>query len=72
MEDQESRENSCGWPVDSWHYGRGGALAEIYTSSLIIGEGPEDQRLANVPLFKKVCKEKTVNYRPVSLASMVF
>lgn len=28
-------------------------------------------RVANVPLFKKGCKEKPGNYRPVSLTSLV-
>eukprot|EP00061_Rhincodon_typus_P016056 g44072.t1 len=37
-----------------------------------LGEVPEDWRVADVvPLFKKGCKEKPGNYRPVSLTSVV-
>ena len=45
-----------------------GSLAEIFESSIVMGEVPEDWRVANVvPMFKKGCREKPVNYRPVSL-----
>eukprot|EP00061_Rhincodon_typus_P003595 g20472.t1 len=45
-----------------------GALAYIFASSLATGKVPEDWRVVNVvPLFKKDCKEKPGNYRPVSL-----
>lgn len=46
------------------------ALAEIFASSLSTGEVPEDQSVANVPLFQKDSKEKPGNYRPVSLTSV--
>eukprot|EP00061_Rhincodon_typus_P014192 g41064.t1 len=49
-----------------------GTLADIFTSSLALGEVPEDWRVANiVSLFKKGCKEKLGNYRPVSLTSVI-
>ena len=49
-----------------------GPLVEIFESSAAPGEVPEDWRVANVvPLFKKGCREKPVNYRPVSLISVV-
>ena len=49
-----------------------GPLAEIFESSIVTGERPEDWRAANVvPLFKKGCREKPENYRPVSLTSVM-
>ena len=49
-----------------------GSLAEIFESSVVMGEVPEDWRVANVvPFFKKGCREKPGNYRPVSLTSVV-
>ena len=46
--------------------------AEIFESSIVTGEVPEDWRVANVvPFFKKGCREKPGNYRPVSLTSVV-
>jgi len=47
-------------------------LAEIFKSSIVTGEVPEDWTVANVvPLFKEGCREKPGNYRPVSLTSVV-
>ena len=47
-------------------------LAEIFESSIVTGEVPEEWRVANVvPLFKKGCREKPGNYRPVSLTPVV-
>ena len=44
----------------------------IFQNSLDSGVVPEDWRVANVtPLFKKGGREKTGNYRPVSLTSVV-
>ena len=44
-----------------------GPLAEIFESLIVIVEVPEDWRVSNgVPLFKKGCREKLVNYRLVS------
>ena len=49
-----------------------GPLAEIFESSIVTGEVPEDWRVANVvPLCKKGCREKPGNYRPVRLTSVV-
>eukprot|EP00061_Rhincodon_typus_P002059 g16509.t1 len=49
-----------------------GPLADIFASSLATGEDPEDWRVANVvPLFRKGCKEKPGNYRPISLTYVV-
>ena len=49
-----------------------GPLAEIFEQSIVTGEVPEDWSVANVvPLFKKGCREKSGNYRPVSLTSVV-
>ncbi|KFP09503.1 hypothetical protein Z169_09845, partial [Egretta garzetta] len=46
-------------------------LSIIYQQSWIIGEVPDDWRLANVtPTFKKGQKEDPGNYRPVSLTSV--
>ena len=43
-------------------------LSIIYQRSLLMGEVPEDWRLANVtPIYKKGCREDPGNYRPVSL-----
>ena len=48
------------------------ALVIIFQNSLGSGVVPEDWRVANVtPLFKKGGTEKTGNYRPVSLTSVV-
>ncbi|XP_055502086.1 uncharacterized protein LOC129703542 [Leucoraja erinacea] len=48
------------------------ALVIIFQNSLDSGVVPEDWRVANVtPLFKKGGREKTGNYRPVSLTSVV-
>ena len=48
------------------------ALVIIFQCSLDSGSVPEDWRVANViPIFKKGGKEKTENYRPVSLTSVV-
>ncbi|PJG57315.1 hypothetical protein [Aeromonas cavernicola] len=48
------------------------ALVIIFQNSLDSGLVPEDWRVANVtPLFKKGGREKTGNYRPVSLTSVV-
>ena len=44
----------------------------IFQSSLDTGVVPEDWRIVNItPLFKKGCKDKSSNYRPVSLTSVV-
>ena len=49
-----------------------GPLAEIFESSIVTGEVPEGWRVVNVvPLFKKGCREKPGNYKPVSLTSVV-
>ena len=49
-----------------------GALTQIFNSSLATGEVPDDWRTANVVLlFKKGCRDKPGNYRPVSLTSVV-
>ena len=49
-----------------------GPLAEIFESSIVTGEVPEDWRVANiVPLFKKGCRKKPGNDRPVNLMSVV-
>ena len=62
------------FPRTLWRLGRKlrGPLAEIFESSIVTGEVPEDWRVASVvPLFKKGCREKPGNYRPVSLTSVV-
>ena len=47
-------------------------LSIIYQRSLLMGEVPEDWRLANVtPIYKKGCREDPGNYRPVSLTSVL-
>ncbi|GAB0179441.1 mitochondrial enolase superfamily member 1 [Grus japonensis] len=47
-------------------------LSIIYQQSWLTGEVPVDWRLANVtPIYKKVRKEDTGNYRPVSLTSVL-
>ena len=47
------------------------SLSIIYQCSLLMGEVPEDRRLANVtPIYKKGCREDPGNYRPVSLTSV--
>ena len=47
-------------------------LADLFTLSLEKGIVPQDWRDANVcPLFKKGCRDKAENYRPVSLTSIV-
>ena len=49
-----------------------GPREETFESSIATGEMPEDWRVANVvPLFKKGCREKPGNYRPVILTSAV-
>ena len=46
-------------------------LSIIYQRSLLMGEVPEEWRLANVtPIYKKGCREDLGNYRPVSLTSV--
>ena len=46
-------------------------LSIIYQRSLLMGEVPEDWRLANVtPTYKKGCREDLGNDRPVSLTSV--
>ena len=46
-------------------------LTIIYQHSLLMGEAPDDWRLANVtPIYKKGCREDPANYRPVSLTSV--
>jgi len=48
------------------------ALVVIYQNSLDSGQVPADWKTANVtPLFKKGCRQKAGNYRPVSLTSVV-
>ncbi|KFW66388.1 hypothetical protein AS28_06403, partial [Pygoscelis adeliae] len=43
-------------------------LSIIYQQSWLMGEVPDDWRLANVtPIYKKGRKEDLGNYRPVSL-----
>ena len=43
-------------------------LSIIYQRSLLMGEVPEDWRLASVtPIYKKGCREDPRKYRPVSL-----
>jgi len=45
-------------------------LSIIYQHSLLMGEVPEEWRLANVtPIYKKGCREDLGNYRPVSQSS---
>ena len=47
-------------------------LSIIYQHSLLMGEVPEDWRLASVtPIYKKGCREDPGNYRPVSLTSVL-
>ena len=49
-----------------------GPLAEIFASSIVTGEVPEEWTVANVvPLFKEGCRETPGKYRPVSLMSVV-
>ena len=49
-----------------------GSRAAIFEPSMVTGEVPDDWREATVvPLFKKGCREKPGNYRPVSLSSVV-
>ncbi|KFW62223.1 hypothetical protein AS28_00276, partial [Pygoscelis adeliae] len=46
-------------------------LSIIYQQSWLMGEVPDDWRLANVtPIYKKGRKEDPGNYRPVSLTSV--
>ena len=46
-------------------------LSIIYQHSLLMGEVPEDWRLASVtPIYKKGCREDPGNYRPGSLTSV--
>ena len=46
-------------------------LSITYQRSLLMGEVPEDWRLANVtPIYKKSCREDPGNYRPLSLTSV--
>ena len=47
-------------------------LSIFYQRSLLMGEVPEDWRLANVtPIYKKGCRKDLGNYRPVSLTSVL-
>ena len=47
-------------------------IHHIIASSISTGEVPEEWKRANiVPLFKSGCKEDPLNYRPVSLTSIV-
>ena len=49
-----------------------GPLAEIFESSIVTGEVPEDWRMANVvPLFKKGCRAKPGKYTLVNLTSVM-
>ncbi|KFP03769.1 RNA-directed DNA polymerase from mobile element jockey, partial [Calypte anna] len=46
-------------------------LSIIFSKSWVIGEVPEDWRIADVtPVYKKGKKEDPGNYRPVSLTSI--
>ena len=46
-------------------------LSIIYQCSLLMGEVPEDRRLANGTLiYRKGCREDPGNYRPASLTSV--
>eukprot|EP00061_Rhincodon_typus_P005232 g24496.t1 len=48
------------------------ALVMIFQESLESGSVPEDWKIANVtPLFKKRLRQKTENYRPISLILVV-
>eukprot|EP00061_Rhincodon_typus_P016382 g44573.t1 len=47
-------------------------LVVIFQESLELGRMPEDWKMANVtPLFKKRGRQKTRNYKPISLTSIV-
>ena len=44
----------------------------LYKQSLTAGHIPNDWKCANItPVFKKGCKSKPSNYRPISLTSQV-
>ncbi|KFW81931.1 hypothetical protein N305_01139, partial [Manacus vitellinus] len=45
-------------------------LSMIFEQSWEYGEVPADQKLANVPIFKKGKKEDPGNYRPINLTSV--
>eukprot|EP00061_Rhincodon_typus_P002297 g17118.t1 len=48
------------------------AFVVIFQESLESGRVPEDWQIANVtPLFEKGVRQKTENYRPISLTSVV-
>ena len=47
-------------------------LCMLYKQSLTAGHIPNDWKCANItPVFKKGCKSKPSNYRPISLTSQV-